>query len=128
MLSMEYLGTLESPAPRLQEVTPSNPAQLATETLQEVERLAEAGIIHSDLSPFNVLIDRDHPWIIDLAVGVWVDRLGTSPWMRLEEAKNFLNREVGAMVRYFRKHGEQIETEEFVERILDKLDRFGVRT
>ncbi len=126
MLSMEFLGTLEGPAPRLHDVVPSDPARLAAETLHEVERLAHAGIVHSDLSPFNILVERGHPWIIDLAAGVRVDRLGTSPWMRLEEASVALRRGVGALARYFRKHGEELEVEAFVQGLMTTLDRFGV--
>jgi len=128
MLSMEFLGTLEGPAPRLQEVAPSDPVRLAAETLDEVERLADAGIVHSDLSPFNILVDRDHPWIIDLAAGLRVDRLGGSPWMRLNEASEALRRGVGALARYFRKHGQTVEVEDFVQRLVTKLDRFGLLT
>jgi len=126
MLSMEYLGTLERPAPRLQEIVPSHPAQLAAETLQEIERLADAGIVHSDLSPFNILVVRDHPWIIDLAAGARVDRLGYSPWRRLEEASLALHRGIDALARYFRKHGEEVDAEAFVRGLVAKLDRFGI--
>ncbi|MGC2289133.1 MAG: RIO1 family regulatory kinase/ATPase [Thermoplasmata archaeon] len=127
MLSMQFLGTLEGPAPRMHEVVPSDPGQLAAETLEEIERLAEAGIVHSDLSPFNILVEGDHPWIIDLAAGVRVDRLGTSPWVRLEEASIALRRGMGAIARYFRKHGEELDVEGFVQGLVTKLDRFGVR-
>lgn len=126
MLSMEYLGTLEAPAPRLQEVVPAAPDRLAAETLEEVGRLADAGIVHSDLSPFNILVDRDHPWIIDLAAGVRVDRLGYSPWQRLEEATRALRGGLGALGRYFRKYGVEVDVEETVTRTVAKLDRFHV--
>jgi RIO kinase 1 len=127
MLSMEFLGTLAGPAPQLQGTVPENVPQFAAETIQEIERLAEAGIVHSDLSPFNILVDRDLPWIIDLAAGVWVDRLGYSPWMRLEEASTALRGGLRALARYFRKHGEEIDVENLVQTLLKKLDRFGVR-
>lgn len=128
MLSMEFLGNLDGPAPRMQDVVPADPARLLAETLQEVEHLADAGIVHSDMSPFNILVDRDHPWIIDLAAGVRVDRLGMPPWVRLQEAHTALQRGVTALGRYFRKHGETVDVEPFVERLVAKLDRFGVRT
>lgn len=127
MLSMEYLGTLEGPAPRMHDVVPTDATQLAHETLEEVERLADAGIVHSDLSPFNILVDGNHPWIIDLAGGVRVDRLGMSPWVRLEEASTALHRGVQALARYFRKHGAVVDVEPFVEHLVAKLDRYGVR-
>jgi serine/threonine-protein kinase RIO1 len=126
MLSMEYLGTLDRPAPRLQEIVPEDPDRLAAETFREVERLAEAGIVHSDLSPFNILIDRDQPWIIDLAAGVRVDRLGYSPWQRLEEAAAALRGGLGELARYFRKHGIEMDVENFVQGLVTKLDRFRV--
>lgn len=127
MLSMTYLGTLDRPAPRLNEVVPADPAGLADRTFREIERLVDAGIVHSDLSPFNILIDRDEPWIIDLAAGVRVDRLGYSPWQRLEEADAALRGGLGELARYFRKHGVETDVDDFVERQLAKLDRFHVR-
>jgi len=126
MLSMEFLGTLDGPAPRLHDVVPTDPARLAAETYQEVARLADAGIVHSDLSPFNILLDREHPWIIDLAAGVRVDRLGSSAWIRLSEASEALHRGVGALARYFRKHGQSFEVEPFVQGLVSRLDRFGL--
>jgi serine/threonine-protein kinase RIO1 len=83
-------------------------------------------VVHSDMSPFNILVDREHPWIIDLAAGVRVDRLGTAPWMRLQEASVALQRGVGALARYFRKHGYVVDVDSFVRGIVSKLDRFGV--
>lgn len=126
MLSMEYLGTLDTPAPRLQDIVPNDPRRLAAETLEEVDRLADAGIVHSDLSPFNILVDRDHPWIIDLAAGVRVDRLGYSPWQRLEEATGALRGGLGALGRYFQKHGVEVDVDRIVAQTVAKLDRFHI--
>jgi RIO kinase 1 len=126
LFSMGYLGTLERPAPRLQDTVPTDPAQFAAETLTEIERLAEAGIVHSDLSPFNILVEREHPWIIDLASGVRVDRLGTPPWVRLEKASVALHRGVDALARYFRRHGSEIDADGFVRGLLARLDRSGL--
>jgi RIO kinase 1 len=60
------------PAPRLSEV--DLPPELArsfhARLMQEIVRMLCAGIVHGDLSEFNVLIDPDGPVIIDLPQAV----------------------------------------------------------
>jgi RIO kinase 1 len=126
MFSMEYLGSTAGPAPRLSTVTPDAPARMHSLVLEQVHRLAEAGVVHTDLSPFNILVHRGEPWVIDLGQAVRVDRLGASPWIRLSEAGDALSRGLRAFDRYFRRFGLRVAVEEEVASILASLDRFGV--
>ena len=91
-----------------------------------VDALARAGIVHGDLSAFNVLVDGERAWFIDFSEAVRVDRLGGSPWVRLTEASKLLTRGLQALQLYFRKYNLTIETEPLVEQIVQRLDRFGV--
>ncbi len=128
MFSMQYLGDANGPAPLLQHVLLDEPESFLEGTLEAIRALAAAGIVHSDLSPFNILVHRETPWIIDLASCYRVDRLGRSPWRRLSEASAALNHGLTALARFFKKYGLRFEVEPFVASILERLDRFGVLT
>lgn len=94
--------------------------------LRGIEALAEAGIVHSDMSAYNVLVFGGKPWFIDLSEAARVDRTGDAPWVRLEEARVALEMGMRAFRAYFGKSGVEVESGPFVHRILRSLDRFGV--
>jgi RIO kinase 1 len=126
MFSMRYLGDEIGPAPRLQDVRLESPEDFLCKVLSGVEVLSNAGVVHSDLSAFNILVFEDEPWFIDLSEAIRVDRTGDAPWMRLQEASGALNSGLRSLGKYFGKYGLEIETESFVSQIIRKLDRFGV--
>jgi len=125
-LAMRYLGDEDGPAPRLKDVKVERPEGVLKQIVEDVERLADVGLVHGDLSPYNVLLYRGEPWMIDFPDCVRVDRLGGSPWRRLDEAANLLRRGLNALNVHFRNEHVAVEVEPFVERIIAKLDRRGV--
>src|SRR2546427_231167 len=65
--SMRYLGTEEGPAPRLKDVVLEDPKEFLDRVLDLVRRLTGAGVVHGDLSAFNVLVHDDRvPLLVDL--------------------------------------------------------------
>jgi RIO kinase 1 len=126
MFSMQYLGTLETPAPMLQHAELEDPEGFLHRTLDGIEGLAEAGIIHSDLSPFNILVFQGDPWFIDLAAGIRIDRLGSPPWERLFEALRALEKGLGTLERYFGRYGLSFEPPALLDRVRRQIDRYGV--
>jgi len=126
MFSMRYLGGEDGPAPRLHDVELEDPEDFLGKVLAGVETLARAGVVHSDLSAYNILVHQDEPWFIDLSEAVRVDRSGSSPWQRLNEASSALDHGMRALRAYFRKYGTDFEIDPFVSRIVGSLDRFGV--
>ncbi|HUV62231.1 MAG TPA: RIO1 family regulatory kinase/ATPase [Thermoplasmata archaeon] len=126
MFSMRYLGSEDRPAPRLSDVTPDDPAAMLDEVLMGVEELARAGVVHSDLSAFNILVHEGQPWFIDLAEAIRVDRTGDVPWKRLHEASVALDRGLSALQGYFGKYGLSIEKDSLTHRIVKSLDKFDV--
>ncbi len=126
MFSMRYLGDSHGPAPRLQDITLDCPEAFLSAVLEGVEHLAKAGVVHNDLSAFNILVFEGNPWFIDLSEAVRVDRTGSSPWQRLEEARVALERGMRALGAYFARYDLELEPDEVVSRVLLPLDRFGV--
>ncbi len=107
VLLMELISDGEdNAAPRLDEVT------LTAETartfhdhmLSEIVRMLDVGLVHGDLSPFNVLVDSDGPVIIDLPQAVDAAQNNNAAMM--------LVRDVDNMRRYFGRFApELLETE-----------------
>jgi RIO kinase 1 len=126
MFSMQYLGDPESAAPMLQHAVLEEPERFLQATMAGVEGLAEAGIVHSDLSPFNILVFQGQPWFIDLAAAIRVDRLGWPPWVRLNEALGATEKGMAALGRYFRRYGLPLDSQELLGRIRVQIDRFHV--
>ena len=126
MFSMQYLGTEDRVAPMLQRAQLEEPEQFLHETEAGVEALAEAGIVHSDLSPFNILVHEGKPWFIDLAAGIRVDRLGWPPWERMNQATESLRRGIGSLERYFRRYGLVLDGPDLLRRARSQFDRFSV--
>jgi serine/threonine-protein kinase RIO1 len=126
MFSMRYLGNERGPAPRLSDVVLDDPAPLLDEVLAGIEGLAQAGVVHADMSAHNILIFNGKPWFIDFSEAIRVDRTGGIPWIRLEQARAGLSRGMNALEKYFKRYGQTIPAEEFVDRVVRSLDRFGV--
>ena len=124
MFSMQYLGSGGRPAPMLQHAELERPSEILRATLTGIEGLAEAGVVHSDLSPFNILVHEEEPWFIDLAAGLRVDRLGSPPWVRLNESLRALEAGARSLQRYFRRYGLEFDSAEMLARVRAKIDLF----
>jgi len=126
LLSMRYLGESDRPAPRLHDVRLEAATEFLQAVLTGVDGLAAAGIVHSDLSAFNILVYEDKPYFIDFADAIRVDRTGGVPWVRLTLAREALVHGFRALGNYFRRYGLAIDAEGRANRIIGSRDRFGV--
>lgn len=126
MFSMRFLGDEAAPAPRLQDVELDDPKAFSGAVLDGVADLARAGVVHSDLSAYNILVHEGMPWFIDLSEAVRIDRTGDSAWQRLKEARVALERGTRSLGKYFGRYGVKLETDSLVDDIIESADRFGV--
>jgi len=94
--------------------------------LDVIRRLIGAGVVHGDLSAFNVLVHEDEPWVIDFSEAIRVDRAGSSPWVRLTEARAALESGLAALQVYFRRYDLRIDIAAYANELVESLDRFGV--
>ncbi len=69
---MEYLGDLDSAAPRLVSagLDRTQAAAAASMLVEDLGRMLNVGIVHADLSVYNLLWWRDRVWVIDLPQAV----------------------------------------------------------
>ncbi len=124
--SMQFLGTVDAPAPQLKDVTDDAMGPLAQRTMEAVARLAEAGVVHTDLSPYNVLVDEGTPWIIDVGSCLRVDRLGSPPWLTAWKAREALEAGARHLARFFEARGVAVDVAEFVGTLMQRIDRYGI--
>lgn len=94
--------------------------------LQGVMDLGKAGVVHTDLSPYNILVADGSPWFIDLSEAIRVDRTGDSPYTRLTEAERALRAGLASLERYFRRFGLGFDPENIAAPLMREWDRFGV--
>ena len=67
---MEYIGDENRPAPLMKDVMESLKKDFVFEIFEEMKKIVKSGLIHGDMSEFNVLVWNDMPYIIDVGQAV----------------------------------------------------------
>lgn len=114
LLAMQYLGTEDGPSPLLKDYPMSSEelGRFYDAVIDFIVRgYAEAGLVHSDLSQYNVMVHNGNPWVIDCSQGVTI---------RHPNARDFLKRDVENINRFFRSKGKVISD---AEAIIKRLTR-----
>jgi RIO kinase 1 len=98
-------------APRLNDLTltPEQAREYHRTLIAQVVRMLCAGIVHGDLSEFNVLVGHDGPVIIDLPQAV--DAAGNN------SAGAMLERDVDNLTRYFGRFAPELRTTDYGKEI-----------
>ncbi|MEP7070555.1 MAG: PA4780 family RIO1-like protein kinase [Usitatibacter sp.] len=98
-------------APRLNDVefTPEEATQLHRDLVMEVVRMLCAGVIHGDLSEYNILVGADGPVIIDLPQAV--DAAGNN------HAFAMLQRDVGNLRNFFGRNAPELLATDYAREI-----------
>ncbi|WP_394134940.1 PA4780 family RIO1-like protein kinase [Aliivibrio fischeri] len=110
VLLMELVTDNEgSVAPRLNDVTLTKEQAIRDHDLmiQYVTRMLCAGIVHGDLSEFNVLVDHLGPVIIDLPQAVDASANNNAKWM--------LERDVNNMTTYYGQYAPELLGSEYAK-------------
>jgi RIO kinase 1 len=110
VLVMQFIGD-ETAAPLIKDVELDDPAAAYKHLVRDLNRLYHAGLVHADVSEFNVLWWQDLPWLIDIGQGV----LTTHP-----RAKAFLERDAENVAKYFTKLGVRTTPAECLKAIIQE--------
>jgi RIO kinase 1 len=113
---MEYVGTLDAPAPVLQSVTLERVEArgLFDALMADVERMLTAGCVHADLSAFNVLYTgRGEYRIIDFPQAVLAE---THP-----SAYDLFQRDVTRLCQYFARYSILADPRGLAARIWERV-------
>jgi len=91
IILMEMIG---EPALMLKDAIPKNPELFLKKIVQNVKKLREQGLVHADLSEFNILNHNEKPIFIDFSQAT----LTKSP-----NAKELYERDINNIRRFFKK-------------------------
>ncbi|NQU78921.1 Kae1-associated serine/threonine protein kinase [Candidatus Woesearchaeota archaeon] len=107
IILMEMIGENE-PAPKLKDCIPKNPEEFMEKTVEYMKKLHKAGIVHGDLSEFNILNCKEQPVFIDISQGTTTKSIN---------ARELLERDVKNICRFMKKIGVEKEKEEIMKKI-----------
>lgn len=117
VLVMELVVDEEGdPAPRLDDVAfdPETAREYHAQMIVEIVRMLCAGLVHGDLSEFNVLVDHSGPVVIDLPQAV--NAAGNN------SAKMMLTRDVNNMRDYFGQYAPDLLITHYAEEMWDLFE------
>ncbi len=116
VLVMEYLGTEDGRAKRLGEVHLENP-QTAYEVVREyMTRLYDAGIVHGDLSEYNIVVQESQLYIIDVGQAVTVHH---------PNSEDFLDRDCTNVANFFVRNGVDTSGEQLKSYLTEHAEPFN---
>lgn len=95
IIAMSFIGSDSIPAPRLRDSDLENPNKVLDKILKDTRALYRQGLVHADLSEYNILMLGEDPYIIDFGQAVVNDH---------PRAMDFLKRDVSNMLSYFEKN------------------------
>jgi RIO kinase 1 len=106
VLVMELVGLVEDRARRLAEVHVENP-QTAFEVVREyMRRLHSAGLVHGDLSEYNLIVHEGELVVIDLGQAVTIHH---------PNADEFLQRDCHNVASFFRRQGLDVDDDDLYD-------------
>ncbi len=103
----EMIGK-DDPAPQLKDQYPKNPQKFLELTLKQIKLLYKAGLIHGDLSPFNILNYNERPYFIDFSQATVT---------KTPNSEELLVRDLQNMVQFFKKLGIKLEVEKLLKEV-----------
>ena len=112
VLAMEFIGIGGKPAKALKETVLDEPQQTLGLILADIKKLYEAELVHGDVSEYNVLMERDVPYLIDFGQAVVLNH---------PRAQEFLERDVHNILGYFsRRYGITRNDDRTIAEIMEK--------
>jgi len=95
ILVMEFIGEKEV-AKQLKDKIPDDLKKFFDQIIGNMKKLYKAGLVHADLSQFNILNHKNKPVFIDFS---------QSSSIKTSTADEYLDRDIKNIVNFFNKHG-----------------------
>jgi RIO kinase 1 len=102
VLVMELVGLVEDRARRLAEVDVENPETAFAVVREYMRRLHTAGLVHGDLSEYNLIVHEGELVVIDLGQAVTVHH---------PNAEDFLERDCENVAAFFTRQGLDVDAD-----------------
>ncbi len=122
VLLMDMISDAEGyPAPRLNDVvlTAEQAREFHARIIADVVKMLCVGLIHGDLSEFNVLVGKDGPVIIDLPQAVNAAGNNSAAAMLLRDVENMAN--------YFGRSAPELRTSDYGREIWGLYEKGNLR-
>jgi RIO kinase 1 len=100
-----------NPAPPLKDTTPPYPHQFLQDIIAEMKKMYKVGLIHGDLSPFNILNHDNKPVIIDFS---------QSTLVKTPNSEELLVRDIKNVLQFFKKLGIEEDNKKIFKEITGK--------
>lgn len=104
---MQFIGD-GAPAPQLVHCKIKSPKAVMTSVIRQTKKLYEAGLVHADISEYNILMRGEKPYLIDFSQGV----LSSHPL-----ADKYLARDAHHISSYLAKHKLLVDEKKILEQI-----------
>ena len=111
VLILEFVGEGDEIAPKLKDKIPKKPNDFMEKVIENMKKLQKVGLVHADLSAFNILNLNEKPVLIDFSQSTGKDSY---------RYKEFWERDIRNVTIFFRKIGVEITEEEMKKRIFGK--------
>jgi RIO kinase 1 len=110
VLIMEFIGKKSERAPLMKEIALEDPKKIFKLLMTNIKRLyRKAGLVHADLSEYNIMIWKAKPVIFDVAQSVLISH---------PMAEKFLHRDLKNLHKYFKRQVPDIlSVDEMYKRI-----------
>ena len=95
IIIMEFIGNGKEAYPPLKDAVPLNPEDFFLKTIGQIKKLLEAGLVHGDLSEFNILNKEEEPVFIDMS---------QSTTIKAPNSRELFERDVKNIIKFFKKH------------------------
>ncbi len=111
VIVMESIGN-NKPAPQLKDSPPEDIEVFSEKIIEDIEKLAKLGLVHGDLSDFNILNYKEKPYYIDFS---------QSTSVKDPHALEYLERDLKNITRFFKKHNYMIDQDKIFEKIKKEI-------
>ena len=108
ILVLEFVGKNNIIAPMLKDSVPKNKNLFFDKITDNIRKLYKAGLVHADLSAFNILNFNETPVFIDMS---------QATLLRHPRAEEFLARDVKNVCAFFKKNGLKVNEEITLKKI-----------
>ena len=108
VLVLEFVGKNDKIAQMLKDDIPKNKKQFFDKVIDNIRKMYKAGIVHADLSAFNILNFNETPVFIDMS---------QATLLRHPRAEEFLARDIKNICAFFNKIGLKVKEEETLKKI-----------
>ncbi len=100
VLVLEFIGDDGLIAPKLKDAKPKNQNEFFEKIIENIKKLHKVGLVHADLSAFNILNYNEKPVFIDFSQCTTLES---------SRAKEYLERDIRNICNFFKKIGLKVD-------------------